>query len=433
MATENRKEWSDLDGTPNTPNIRQRWLAADRKIKIIIGIVLVAILALGANTLLSPKTATKTRAGDIKPAVDVLELQRRDMMKKIDLAGKTVPESQVDIAAKYAGKITQVNVVLGQRVEPGQILLVQDTDDIDAALTQSDAALRGAAADAVESNASFQASYQKAKADYQLAVTNFQRYKTLYEIGAVSKQALDNAEQAVVAAQAAVDTWAHQLMAGSSAAVISKQAARDKAQGAIDALRHQRDDMIIKAPRSGIIGYRQAEVGNLAQAGQKLLSIVDTSKIYIDCPVSEQDIGQIVLGMPAAVAVESLGKTYAAKIIYISPSMDAATQSFSVRLALENIDDTLKAGLFARTEISILLRPQTLFAPKEAVISLGGKDRVFVIDDNNQVVERLVQLGLRNDSHVEIVGGVSAGERIAVSNLSRLKAGTTVNPTVVTQ
>lgn len=417
----------------NPPNIRQRLLATDKKIKLAAGIVLLAVIGLAIHSYLPQRPAASPRAGDIRPAVDVVAVQRQDMLKKIELSGKTVPESQIDIAAKYSGKITQVNVALGQRVEPGQVLLVQDTGDIDAALTQSEAALRGAAADAVESDASFQASYQKAKADYQLAVTNFERYKTLFAIGAVSKQSLDNAEQAVVAAKAAVDTWANQLMAGSSAAVISKQAARDKAQGGIAALHNQRDDMIMTAPRAGVIGYRQAEVGNFAQAGQKLLSIVDNSKIYVDCPVSEQDIGQIAAGMPAAVAVESLGKTYAAKIIYISPAMDAATQSFSVRLALDGIDDTLKAGMFARTEIDILLRPQTLFVPKEAVVSLNGKDKVFVVDGDNKAAERLVKLGLRNDKYVEIVDGVSAGDRIAVSNLARLKTGTAVNPTVVSQ
>lgn len=415
----------------NTPNIRQRWLSADKKIKITAGIVLVAVLALALQGYLARRPAAAPRAADIRPAVDVVAVQRQDMLKRIELSGKTVPESQVDIAAKYSGKITRVNVVLGQRVEPGQILLEQDTGDIDAALAQSEAALRGAAADAVESNASFQASYQKAKADYQLAVTNYQRYKTLLEIGAVSKQSVDTAEQAVIAAKAAVDTWAHQLMAGSSATVLSKQAARDKAQGGIDALRNQRDDMIMRAPRAGIIGYRQAEVGNLAQAGQKLLSIIDTGKMYVDCPVSEQDIGQIALGMPAGVAVESLGKTYNAKIVYISPAMDAATQSFSVRLALEGVDDTLKAGMFARTEIDIFLRPQTLFVPKEAIVSLNGRDRVFVVDDGDKAVERVVTLGLRNDRYVEIVDGVSAGERVAVTNLARLKTGTAVNPTVV--
>lgn len=417
----------------NTPDSGRRRLADSKKIKIVIGIVGLVVLALVLYGYQSRKAPATQRSSDIKPAVEVIHIARRDMTRRIELTGKTVPEAQVDISAKYSGKITQINVTLGQQVEAGQILLVQDTNDIDAALAQNEAALRGAEADAIESNASFQASYEKAKSDYQLSLANFQRYKTLYEKGAVSKQALDSAEQTVIAAKAAVDTWANQLMAGSSASVMSKQAARDKAQGGIDALQHQRNDMIIRAPRAGIIGFRQAEAGSLAQAGQKLLSIVDNSKIYVDCPVSEQDIGQIVLDMPAKVAIESLGKTYSSKVIYISPAMDAATQSFTVRLALEGADDTLKAGLFARTNISILLRPNTIFVPKEAVVSVNGRERVFIIDDNNQVVERGVQIGLRNDLFVEIIKGVSEGERIAVSNLARLKAGMTVNPTVVSR
>ena len=292
----------------STPGARQRWLANNKKIKIVIGIAFIALLASVLYGYQSQKAVTTQRSSDIKPVVEILQIQRRDMIKKIELAGKTVPESQVDISAKYSGKITQINVVLGQKVAIGEILLEQDTDDIDAALMQNEAALRGAEADAIESNATFQSSYQKAKADYQLSLTNFQRYKTLFEMGAVSKQALDNTEQTVVAAKAALDIWANQLVAGSSASVLSKQAARDKAQGAIYALHNQRDDMIIRAPRAGVIGFRQAEIGNLAQAGQKLLSIIDNSQIYVDCPVSEQDIGQILLAMPAKVSIESIGK-----------------------------------------------------------------------------------------------------------------------------
>lgn len=409
---------------------RRRWLENNKK--ILMGIAVVVILALVLYSQQS-KNKVRQRSFDIKPSVEVVVVHRLDMMKKIELSGKTVPEAQVDISAKYTGKIAQIHVELGQEVAPGQILLVQDTDDVDASLLQYEAALRGADADAIESNASFEASYHKAKHDYQLSSTNYQRYKTLYAMGAVSKQALDNAAQAMITAKAALDTWAKQIVTGTSASVMSKQAARDKAKGAILALQNQKDDMIMRAPRAGIIGFRQAEVGNLAQAGQKLLSIIDTSKIYVDCPVSEQDIGQIVRGAAADVAIESLGKTFGGKIIYISPSMEATTQSFTVRLALEGADKTLKAGMFARTEINILLRRNTLFVPKEAIVSLNGKERVFVIDDSNKAVERIVKTGLRNDSCVEILDGINEYERVAVSNLARLKAGTAVNPTEAAQ
>lgn len=411
--------------------LRQRFLTSSNKIKAIIAIVLIAAIGLALHSFQTKNAAKNQRPGSLKPVVDVIPVGRQDMLKKIELTGQTVSESQVDIAAKYAGKITQVNVKLGDYVTEGQVLIVQDTSDLDISIQQNGAALRQADADTLESNAAFEANYQKAQADYQHYVTNYQRYQTLYEQGAVSKEALDNAEQQMISAKAAVDTWAKQLMSGSAASVESKRAARDKAHYAIEALVNQRNDLVLRAPRSGVIGYRQAEVGAFTSTGQKLLSIIDNSKIYIDCTVAEQDIGQITLGMPTTVAVESLGKTYAGKIIYISPAMTAGTQNFTIRIALDQSDDSIKAGMFARTNIEVLLRPQTLFVPKEAIVSLNGKDKVFVIDNDNKVSERIVKLGLRNDTGVEVIEGITEGERVALTNLARLKSGMAVTANAI--
>lgn len=407
-------------------NLRQRLLSSSKKLKAIIIIVIIAAVGLALHNYQAKNAVKGQRTGSLKPAVDVLTVTRQDMLKKVELTGQTVSESQVDIAAKYTGKITQVSVKLGDHVTAGQVLVIQDTSDIDISLQQNEAGLRQASADALESNASFEANYQKAQADYQHYITNYQRYQQLYEQGAISREALDNAEQQMFSAKAAVDTWAKQLISGSAASVESKRAARDKARYAITALENQRNDLILTAPRSGVIGYRQAEVGAIASAGQKLLSIVDNSKIYIDCAVSEQDIGQITLGMSANILVDSLGKSYAGKIIFISPAMMAGTHNFTVRIELDQSDESLKAGMFARTDIEVLLRPKTLFVPKEAIISLNGKDRIFVIDSENKASERIVKLGLRNDAGVEIIEGINEGDRVAVTNLARLKPGMAV-------
>ena len=408
--------------------MKQRLLANNKKNLAIIGIAILALLFLSYRGIYSKNMAKGQRPDNTKPAVDVMTVQRKDMIRKIDLTGQTVPESQVDIAAKYTGKITQINVELGQRVSPGQILLIQDNSDVDIAISQNEASFRQANADTIESNATFQASYQKAQSDYQHSVTTYERYKTLYAEGAISKESLDNTEQQMISSRSALDTWSKQLTAGSAASVDSKMASRDKAQSAIDALRNQKADLTLRAPRSGVIGFRQAEVGNIVSAGQKLLSIVDNSNIYVDCSVSEQDIGQITLGVPTSISIESLGKSYTGKIIYISPAIDSKTQAFTIRVALDKPDATIRSGMFARTTIDVALRLQTLFVPKEAVISLNGKDRIFIVNSNDQIEERIVQLGLRNDKSIEILDGLNDGEQIAVSNLSRLKAGTDIIP-----
>ena len=396
------------------------------KTRIIIAIGIIAF-CIGMFYILKSKSVVKgQRMGELKPTVDVITIVPRDMVRTILLTGQTVPVSQVDIAAKYTGKITQVSVELGQEVFKGQDLIVQDDSDITILLAQNKASLRQAQADAVDSNASFEASYQKAQADYQHSVTNFQRYKTLYEQGAISKESLDNAEQQMNAARAPLDTWSKQISSGNPATVLAKRAASEKAQSVVDALENQKNDLVLRAPRAGIIGFRQAEVGNIAQAGQKLLSIIDNSNIFVDCSVSEQDVGQIPLGSPVNVTVDSLGKSYSGKIIYSSPSMDAKTQTFTMRIALDSLDASIKSGMFARTTITMLLRPQTLFIPKEAIVSSNGVEKVFIVDENGQVTERVATLGLRNDKEVEILSGVSSGEQVAITNLARLKTGTIV-------
>jgi multidrug efflux pump subunit AcrA (membrane-fusion protein) len=407
--------------------MRQGLLSNKRKL-IIFSIAILALLFFAYRGIYAKNIVKGQRPEDTKPAVDVVTVQRKDMIRKIDLTGQTVPESQVDIAAKYTGKVTQINVELGQQVSPGQILLSQDSSDVDISISQNTASYRQASADAIESNAAFEANYQKAQSDYQHSVTNYDRYKTLYSQGAISKEALDNAEQQMASSQAALDTWSKQLSAGSAASVQSKLASRDKAQSAIDALQNQKSDLILRAPRAGVIGFRQVEVGNIVSAGQKVLSIVDNSNIYVDCSVSEQDIGQIALGVPTTISIESLGKSYTGKIIYISPAMDSKTQTFTIRIALDKPDDSIRSGMFARTTINVAIRPQTLFVPKEAVISLNGKDRIFIVNSNNQIEERIVELGLRNDKSVEILSGLKDGEQIALSNLSRLKTGITITP-----
>jgi len=254
--------------------------------------------------------------------------------------------------------------------------------------------------------------------------------KLMNKIRRLKQHLLENNNQTKIIIAIGI-IWSKQMASGSVATVASKQAASDKAQSVVDALQNQKNDLVLRAPRAGVIGYRQAEVGALAQTGQKLLSIVDNSNIFVDCSVSEQDIGQIVMGMPTNISIESLGKSYTGKIVYISPAMDTSTQSFTIRIALDNLDNSIKTGMFARTNIDVVLRPQTLFVPKEAVLSTNGKDRVFVVDGDSKVTERVVKLGLRNDKGVEILSGINEGEQVAVTNLSRLKTGTTIMPNTI--
>lgn len=409
--------------------IMKRVSLGSKKQWLLVGTALTAIVILGM--LFLPKVKSEPsketlKDKEVRPLVNVETIQRQNMLGRVTLIGQTVPDAQVDIVAKYAGRVKQVNGELGQKVSAGQVLVVQDTEDIDLSIAQTYAALRQARADTTETTAGFHANYQKAQEDYKYSVNNYQRYKTLYETGAVSRDSLDLAEQKMNNAKASLDALKNQGN-GVPASIESKNAQVIKTEKNIAALEKQKDDLILRAPRSGIIGYRQVEIGALVQPGQKLLSIVDSSKIYIDCRLSEKDAAHLRIGMEADVQVQSLGKSYSGKIIYISPATDPETKTFSVRIALAAPDSLLKAGMFARLEVNVLLSEQALCVPKEAVTEDKGKYYLFIISPQGIVKKQLVQLGLENDEQYEILNGFKEGDQVAISNIGRLRPGMKVN------
>ncbi|CQR74406.1 Probable RND efflux membrane fusion protein [Sporomusa ovata] len=396
----------------------------------MFGVVVVAVVFLGAMMFWkthNTSSVNMAKVSAMKPLVAVETVRRQDMLSRIVLSGQTVAAAQVEIAPKYKGYITQVAVELGQPVTAGQVLVVQDTKDVEFAIAQTMAAIRQARAETIETKASFSADYQKAAADYERNLAYYQRYEALHTSGAVSRETLDTARQQMINAKSALAALQEQAMEGSVPAMVeSKQAALAKAEYNLEALKKQREDRILRAPRAGIIGYRQVEEGAFVPAGQKLLTIVDNGSSFIDFQVSEQNAAQIRTGMQVKVTIDSLGQEYPGTIIYVSPANDAKTQAFTVRLVLMPGEPAIRSGMFAHADITGLLRKQTIFVVKTAILEKNGKNYVFVINDNNQAEQRLVATGQRNDDSVEILAGINEGERVAVSNIARLKQDTVV-------
>lgn len=397
-----------------------------RRFKYIACAVGLVLLMTGVY-MYTHRNQSGPKAGYVKPAVQTLTMEKKDMMKRVALSGETVPEAQVDISPKYAGRIASVAVNLGDVVSAGDVLLQQDTNDLSIAINENQAGAAAARADAVETRSTYDSGTMKAQTDYQNALDTYNRYESLYEEGAVALQDRDDKYRAMMEAKSALDALANQDMDGSPASIVSKEAAADKAAYAAQALEQQAADMTIRAPRAGMIGYRQVEAGEWVSAGQKVLSIVDNSHIYVDCTVAEQDIGLIRQGMALDVTVDSLGNTYKGVVTFISPAMDAATKNYTVRLSLDTSSGDLRGGLFAHTEADTIQRKDTLFVPKAAVGDENGKKFVYTIDSDNNVTKVYVTLGLVNDTDMEITKGLSVGDQVVVSSIARMRDGMNVD------
>lgn len=405
----------------------REWMQTKRARYILWAVIL--LILMGGVYWYTHSNTKSAKAAVIRPAVQTETLTRQDLMKRVVLSGSTVPKAEVDIAPKYAGRIARVAVDLGDRVKAGDVLIQQDVRDLDISILQNGAGSEQAAAEAVQSRSQYSADILKAQSDYDNALATYQRYQALYDMDAVALQERDDKYRAMMEARSVLDSLQNQQVGDTPAVVAAREAAAMQAQYTVDALRQQRDDMTLTAPRDGIIGWRQAEEGEWASAGQKLLTVVDNSLLYVDCDVAEQDIGILRLGMMLPVSIDSLGETCEGRITYISPSMDADTHSYKVRLTLDSQGGRILGGMFARTEVTAVQREHTLYVPKEAVGDDNGKKYIFLIDEEGRARKAYVTLGLINDDSMEILSGASEGDQVAITNISRLRDGMEVEIT----
>lgn len=407
------------------PFLSRNLLHSSRNKLAAFGLVFLLACA-GIYVISHSDRAAKSSSALTNASVQSYRAERRDMMRTISLSGQTVPLAQVDLSTKYAGNITAVYVDLGDTVEPGQILLEQDPVDTSLQLSQNRAAWAQAAAETKSAQSQFYSDLQKAQVEYATAKMNYNRYVILKDEGAVSQKDLDTMYQALIVAKAALDNLQLQNVGDTPALIAGKQAAQAKAKYTVDSLSKQLEDLTIRAPRHGVISYRNAEAGAMAAANTKVLTITDTSGIYIDCPVAEADVAAIQPGMTVSVSVESLANTYDGTITYVSPAMDPTNKTYIVRITLSNPDNLLRGGMFAQSSLEVLQRRNTLFVPKDALVEQNGISQLYVINPDNTIAIRTVKTGLRNDNYVEILEGLSDGEQIATTNLARLRDGVSV-------
>ncbi|MBO5254604.1 MAG: efflux RND transporter periplasmic adaptor subunit [Opitutales bacterium] len=390
-------------------------------------ILIISILLLGSfaakHLLFSNKAKTKI----IKPIVKTTMVSVESMHKTISLFGKTKAVAKINIVNKYAGTISAVHVDLGDEVEAGEMLLEQDLKDIELKIAEAKAKYGEYHGKALAYETEYNAQLERYKATYELHKTNYERYLKLHELGAVSKLEVDNVKQTMLSSKANYEELAQQVMIDNiPAAVFARMQDGEQKYNDYLLLQNQRADMTLKAPRKGTISFRNAEVGNYVPAGTKLFTIVDNSSVYVDCVVSENDSALLKVGQEVEVDIEALGHEAKGKIIFISPAASDESNGFSVRLALESADANIKEGLFAKSKFNYLQKENTISLNRTAIIEKNGKDYVFVLNKNNKVEQREIKIGIRNDTQVEITKGISAGEWIVTTNLSRLRNGMSV-------
>ncbi|MDZ7668070.1 MAG: efflux RND transporter periplasmic adaptor subunit [Gammaproteobacteria bacterium] len=201
----------------------------------------------------------------------------------------------------------------------------------------------------------------------------------------------------------------------------------DMPESAIDALERRgtpSDYVPIHAPRSGTVLERNISAGAAAPRGRKLLEIADLSQVWIEADVYDADLELVAPGMTATVTLPYLpGRAYEADVEFVYPQLRDASRTGRIRLSLDNADGTLKPGMYADVDLHAEIGHR-LAVPEEAVIVAGNTRVVFVDLGNGRLKPVRIRTGRRAEGYLEVLEGLSLGDRVVTSGNFLLAAET---------
>ena len=389
-----------------------------KRIIIISAIVVVLVLIVGVAVGFSHGSSK------IDPS-KLAKVEKGDLAKSVVATGKVEPITKVEVKSKASGIVKKLLVEYGDRVKKGQLLAQLDKVEIEAGVEQSRASLEAAQANRKGAEADYERSKLDAESpDVPLLKRAYDRAVQMAKDGVVSESALDDAERAY---KLAVNK---QNVARAQMTVLQAKIAQSQAQVAQDQanlkqLLEQLNYTDIVSPIDGIILSRDVEMGDavssilvLGSSATLVMTLGDTSQVYVKGKVDESDIGRVYLGQPARIKVESFkDKTFNGVVTKISPmgvEKDNVT-TFEVRASINNPGGELKAEMTANAEIILDEHKGVLQVPEGAIIY--DKDRkasVEVPDPKGKDGQRKVaiNIGISNGAKTEVLSGLKEGDQV---------------------
>ena len=363
----------------------------------IIAVLLLALAAVGARTVVKSRQAARAAPVKAEAAAPVLEflpsdlltVTPRDLRQTLAASGSLRAYNQASVKARVAGEVREVLVREGETVKAGQVLVRMDEADYRARQAQAEGALLAA------------------RGQLDIAAKARENNRALLDRGFISKNAYDTASSQYDIAQANVNA----------------------AQGGLDVSHKALGDTVIRAPIAGMVASRSVQPGEKVSADNKLLDVIDLARMEMEVAVPTSDIIGIAPGQEVAVKVEGLPQPLPATVVRINPSTQAGSRSIIAYLQLDNPQNRLRAGMFGEARLTLAKKPGVLAAPPSALQRNGDSAYVYAIEQD-KLVRRQVQTGMTGSDGdatlIEITGGLEPGARIVRSNLGNLPAGATV-------
>lgn len=379
---------------------------------------------------------------DQAPEVQFVSVERQNISASITSNGKVEPVQPFVAFAQFATTVDRLNVVAGQDVHKGQILLTlsanqpkQELVKARSDLLAAEAAIRDAQMGGLPTQvAQLDGDLAKAKINLEnLQQTQESLQKLVAEKAAIQAE-LDQNKVQIAQAQASVDSLKKQKEAMASAARTSEQSARLAKQGAnsqIATYENQVKSATVTSPIDGTLYSLPVYLGKYVNVGEPLARVADLHNVRVRAFVDEPDLGVLAPGQDVLITWDGLpGHVWAGKTETVPK--EVTTQGVrnvgEVLCSAQNDNLKLIPNLSVDVRIQWGQRQNVLVVPRGAVHSAGVKHFVFVVGGDDMLHEREVQLGIANPTVFEVVEGLKEGDRVALSGDIALRDGMTVSP-----
>ena len=376
--------------------------------KILIPLAPAALLLSGCGSHTPEK-----KAAPQGPAIQVSlqEVRSEKVAGVYEATGTVRARSTSVLSARIMGYIRDIRAQVGDTVRAGQTVAVIDAKEIDDAVAQA----KGGVAEARAAVPEVDNAIAAAQAQLDLANSTMKRMKSLYDQKSITSQEFDEvqARQRMAAAN-------HQMALAKRTQLTSKisQAESGLAQVAVN-----KSYTEVKAPFTGIVVERKAEPGMLASPGMPILVIEQAGAYRLEAAVEESRIASVKAGSKVTVRLDSLGRDIEARVSEIVPAMDPVSRTFTARIDLPS-SPLIRSGLFARAMFPAGEK-DSLTVPATAVRDQGQVQSVFVADNGFARV-RLIKTGAHADNAVEVLSGLSPGDRVVANPPAALTDGSKI-------
>lgn len=387
------------------------------------GLVAIACLAIGVAGWVASRPA----------AVKVVALTESPLAQSLVFSGRVAALVRVELGATVTGRIAEVLVREGDRVQAGQLLARLDSDELSAQSDQAQASLQLARArvDGQHDLAlpTSQATLAQASANLLAARQEAQRTRDLFARGFIAQARVDETERAVQVAQAQVDAaraGAKVNQGGGNEALQARLRVRE-AQAAAALAQARLQQTRIVAPTPGRIVLRSVDPGQIVQPGKMLFQFAADGSTQLLAQADEKFLGLLARGQSAQVVVDAYpAQPFEASVASIAPGIDAQRGTVEVKFAVPSPPPFLREDMTLSLQVQVGRKERALTLPAGAVLGAGGDGRVRAIADG-RIVEQPVRIGLRTLERVEVLSGLARDALVLAEPLAA-EPGTRARP-----